>query len=65
MASGRSRSPNYRDLREAENGLEGLAAWGTFSGSLGGGEPVPLTGMIVLRNYFEVLGARPWLGRKP
>jgi putative ABC transport system permease protein len=57
---------NFLDWREQVPGLEALAAYASFSGNvtlLGVGGPQTLKSASVTGNFFEVLGARPQLGR--
>ncbi len=55
---------NYRDHRDQNQMLSGLAAYQGFGLSLGtGGEPIQIGGELVTGNYFDVLGVRPAVGR--
>ena len=56
--------PDLRDWRERSQVFDGMAGWfsGTYNLS-GGDEPQQVGGWIVSPNFFEVLGARPELGR--
>jgi predicted permease len=56
--------PNYRDLRDRNNVLEGLFAYRIAPVSLSNnGVNVRLWGYLATGNYFEVLGLKPALGR--
>jgi predicted permease len=56
--------PDYADLRDHQRAFDGFAAFGGIQVSLNrGGEAELAGGLIVTGNYFEVLGARPELGR--
>jgi predicted permease len=56
--------PEYRELRDRNTVLDGLAAWGGITASLNtGGETDLVSGVIVTGNYFEVLGVGSALGR--
>ena len=56
--------PGYTELRDANSGLAGLAAYRLLPASLATeSEPELLLGMVVSGNYFELLGTRPALGR--
>jgi len=56
---------DYRDLRERNQGFEGILAyhhdWITLTG--GGAEPQRIYIANVSANYFDLLGVRPMLGR--
>src|SRR5919204_1919292 len=56
---------NYRDLRDRNDTFQGLTAhFGLpFNLSDGKGEPQQVFGEVVTGNYFNVLGARPLVGR--
>jgi putative ABC transport system permease protein len=56
--------PDLHDWREQNRVFEGLAGWwrGTYNLS-GGDEPQQVSGWTVSPNFFDVLGARPELGR--
>jgi len=56
--------PDLRDWREQSQVFDRMAGWfsGTYNLS-GGDEPQQVGGWIVSPNFFEVLGARPELGR--
>ncbi len=57
--------PDYRDIRDRNQVLTGLAAYG-FNGislSQGPGNNKILWSYIVSGNYFDVLGVKPFLGR--
>jgi putative ABC transport system permease protein len=56
---------NYRDYRDKNDVFAGLAAhqFVPLSISGGTGEPQQVFGEIVSGNYFQVLGARPLVGR--
>jgi predicted permease len=56
--------PAYRDFREDAQYLTGLAGYRNRTFSVGDGTRTELaTTLIVSGNYFDVLGARPALGR--
>ncbi|UCC71641.1 MAG: ABC transporter permease [Gemmatimonadota bacterium] len=58
--------PVFEDYRDAENGLDGLAAVEAFPASLstsGVGDPEVVTGLAASASYFAVLGTRPAFGR--
>jgi predicted permease len=56
--------PDYLEIRDARNGLSGVAAYGDLQVHLGDGpEAEPVEGAIVSANYFSVLGVRPLVGR--
>jgi predicted permease len=56
--------PGYTELRDANSGLTGLAAYRLIPASLTTeAEPDLLLGMVVSGNYFQLLGTRPALGR--
>ena len=51
----------YRDQNKVFSGL--LAYWDSVGATLGGVQPQQLSGTLTTCNYFEVLEARPQLGR--
>ncbi len=56
--------PNYVDYRDRNEFFTGLAAYGSITVSLTGGDrPEQVSGTIVTGDYFETLGARAALGR--
>ena len=56
--------PGYTELRDANSGLTGLAAFRIIPASLTTAtEPDLLMGMVVSGNYFQLMGTRPALGR--
>jgi predicted permease len=56
--------PDYRDLRDSVDALEGLAAYAMVRGILFlEGSPQLVSGEVVTGNYFEVLGIQPQKGR--
>lgn len=56
--------PDYAAVRDQNNVLDGLIAWGGISASLNSNDQTDLvTGAIVTGNFFEVLGVRAQLGR--
>ena len=56
--------PNYRDIRDRNNVLSGLAAYRILPASLGlPGNSQRLWGYLVTGNYFDVLGVRAVRGR--
>ncbi|HXV61140.1 MAG TPA: ABC transporter permease [Vicinamibacteria bacterium] len=57
--------PNFEDLRDRNRSLEAFAIYGTSSVSVSGGsEPVRLQSSAVSRQFFDVLGVEPSLGRR-
>ena len=56
--------PDLHDWREQSRAFDGMAGWwsGTYNLS-GGDEPQQVDGWTVSPNFFQVLGARPRLGR--
>lgn len=60
----RPSAPNYHDWREGTRRFEGLAAWTEESLTLSGGaQPDVLSAVSATSNFFDVLRARPLLGR--
>jgi predicted permease len=56
---------DYKDLRDANRSFSGLAAQKMSSMDLTGeGRPERIWGMLTSANYFDVLGVRPFLGRR-
>jgi predicted permease len=57
--------PNYRDLREQNDSLSGLAAWGFAQAGIADDaeEPQFEAAELVSANYFDVLGVSPARGR--
>jgi predicted permease len=56
--------PAFRHLAAADNGLNAMAAYDTFAGSLIVDDaPYRVAGSIVSANYLDAVGARPALGR--
>jgi len=56
--------PNYRDVRDRNTTLSGLAAYRFLPASLGlPGSSQRLWGYLVTGNYFDLLGIRPVRGR--
>lgn len=56
--------PNYRDLRDRNDVFSGLASYRiTVIGLDTGGSSQRVWGYLVTGNYFDVLGAKPLLGR--
>lgn len=58
----------YEEFVAQTKSYQGVTGYMAFSNSgnlrlTGRGQPVPVTGIEVLRNFFEVLGVRPMLGR--
>ncbi|MGA8163136.1 MAG: permease prefix domain 1-containing protein, partial [Acidobacteriaceae bacterium] len=58
----------FEDYQQRNRTLSGVTAYFPFAGPdgyklTGQGEPVPVTGVPVEGNFFEVLGVRPYLGR--
>jgi predicted permease len=57
--------PNFDDLRDQNHTLAAMAVYGGDAVSVSGGsEPVRASGAIVSTGFFELLGARPALGRE-
>jgi putative ABC transport system permease protein len=55
--------PDYRDYRDRNQSLAGLAAHSAVALSFNSGTPERLIGDLVTVNYFAVLGVRPAAGR--
>lgn len=55
--------PDYRDYRNRNQTLVGLAAHSPAAFSFAYGAPERMIGDLVTGNYFDVLGVRPALGR--
>jgi predicted permease len=55
--------PDYRDYRDRNQSLAGLAAHSAVALSFNSGTPERLIGDLVTGNYFAVLGVRPAAGR--
>jgi predicted permease len=56
--------PDYADLRDQNNVLDGLIAWGGITASLNSNDQTDLvSGAIVSGNFFDVIGVRAQLGR--
>jgi macrolide transport system ATP-binding/permease protein len=56
--------PDYAAVRDQNNVLDGLVAWGGITASLNSNDQTDLvTGAIVTGNFFDVLGVRAQLGR--
>jgi predicted permease len=56
--------PNYRDLRDRNDAFSGVAGYRiTVLGLDAGGSSQRIWGYLATGNYFEVLGAKPLLGR--
>ncbi|HEV2491578.1 MAG TPA: ABC transporter permease [Terriglobia bacterium] len=56
--------PDYRDLRDHSRSFAGLLAYHhDFVSITGAGKPERIYGVLASANYFDVLGARPILGR--
>ena len=56
--------PDYVALRDQNNVLDGLVAWGGIAASLNSNDQTDLVnGAIVTGNFFEVIGVRAQLGR--
>jgi predicted permease len=56
--------PGYVWLRDGNNVLDGLAAWGGIAASLNSGDSAELvSGVIVTGNFFKILGVRAAQGR--
>lgn len=56
--------PNFRDLRDQNDVLQGMAAAQWFRPNWSDGEqPVRIFGQVVTENFFSLLGVKPHLGR--
>ncbi len=56
--------PDYAAVRDQNNVLDGLIAWGGITASLNSNDQTDLvTGAIVTGNFFDVLGVRAQMGR--
>jgi predicted permease len=56
--------PDYTAVRDQNNVLDGLIAWGGITASLNCNDQTDLvTGAIVTGNFFDVLGVRAQMGR--
>jgi hypothetical protein len=56
--------PDYAAVRDQNNVLDGLIAWGGITASLNSNDQTDLvTGAIVTGNFFDVLGVRAQRGR--
>jgi putative ABC transport system permease protein len=56
--------PDYTAVRDQNNVLDGLIAWGGITASLNSNDQTDLvTGAIVTGNFFDVLGVHAQLGR--
>ena len=56
--------PDFRDWRTQARGFEGMAAWRTDEATFGFGDGSELLdGAAISRDFFEVLGVKPILGR--
>src|SRR5215212_10448748 len=56
--------PDYAAVRDQNNVLDGLIAWGGITASLNSNDQTDLAvGAIVTGNFFDVLGVRAQLGR--
>jgi putative ABC transport system permease protein len=55
--------PDYRDFRDRNRTLRGLAAHAPVAISINHGSPERLIGDLVTPNYFPILGVRPAAGR--
>ena len=56
--------PDYAAIRDQNNVLDGLIAWGGITASLNSNDQTDLvTGAIVTGNFFDVLGVRAQRGR--
>src|SRR5262245_46032328 len=56
--------PNFADLHEANHSFAGFAQYVGFVESIAGGsEPVRAQTALVSKDFFDVMGARPLLGR--
>ncbi len=58
----------YDEFRTLSKSYQGVTGYMAFSGAdnlrlTGKGEPQPATGIEVIRNFFEVLGVQPAMGR--
>lgn len=56
--------PNFRDLREQNRTLQGLAEYSAWPQSVfNGDEAVQAMATLVSRDFFDVMGVQPFLGR--
>src|SRR5581483_9884023 len=56
--------PDFADWRAQNRTFSGMAAYQGWAPDLtSGGDPESLTGALVSGNFFDLLGARPALGR--
>jgi putative ABC transport system permease protein len=59
--------PEFREVRDGDNGLSGVAALDIFAATVkrgdAGTEPEVVSGMMVSGNYFSILGTKPARGR--
>jgi predicted permease len=56
--------PNFEDLRDQNRSLQAIAEYNDDTVSVAGGsEPVRAVGAIVSREFFNVVGVHPYLGR--
>src|SRR6185503_20584873 len=56
-------APNYLDIQSETGVFESIAAFRSWSYSLGDGEPELVTGVQATPGLFTTLGVRPLLGR--
>jgi predicted permease len=57
-------NPMWEQIRDHQQVLEGVTAYSTQAFDVGqGGEVQRVAGIFVSGRYFDVVGARPWLGR--
>lgn len=57
--------PNFLDFREQNHSFESLAAYKDVSFALlGGDRPIRVDGLAASRDFFDVLGVRPAIGRE-
>lgn len=56
--------PDFADWRDQNTTFSGMAAYqGWFPDLTGSGDPESISGLLVSGNFFDVLGAKPALGR--
>src|SRR5262249_43214913 len=57
-------NPMWEQIRDHQDVLDGVAAYATQSLDIGSsGEVQRVSGLFVSGRFFDVVGARPWMGR--
>jgi putative ABC transport system permease protein len=57
-------NPMWEQIRDHQDALDGVTAYSTQAFDIGtGGEVQRVAGVFVSGRYFDVVGARPWIGR--